>query len=206
MRRTITFAAVIMILALAVGFTGCTMHITMNPSSAAELASKHIPYKILLFMDGEFRNYHWQGFSSAELQGLDYNLGSASKNLFIDAFKRVSEGVTVVESRPIYPVAGHGDIVLVVHPRIGRFSEKHNPFIRNANYYAEITYQVTVYDKIGRIVLEKNYTAGGVEMGSMDVYRNHAAPAEKAMAQAIVMIIDDINKLAPHQNPDNKER
>jgi hypothetical protein len=43
-------------------------------------------------------------------------------------------------------------------------------------------------------------------MGSMDVYRNHAAPAEKAMAQAIVMIIDDINKLAPHQNPDNKER
>jgi hypothetical protein len=57
------------------------MHITMNPTSAVELTKKPIPGKITLLIDSEFQNYHWQGFSGAELRGLDYDLGSASKNL-----------------------------------------------------------------------------------------------------------------------------
>lgn len=154
-------------------------------------------------MDNEFQNYHWQGFSDAELRGLDYDLGSASRNLFLDALKRVSDGVILVESSPIYPL---NDIVLVVHPRISRFSEKHSMLIRNANYYAEITYSVTVYDKTGKIILEKDYLAKGVEFGSIDVYRNYATPAEKAMAQAIENIIDDISKLGASQNLENKAR
>jgi hypothetical protein len=196
MRRIITFVAVVMVVALAAGVTGCgPLHLTMNPSSEFELANKHIPCKITLFIDRDFQNYHWQGFSDAELRGLDYDLGSASKNLFLDAFKRVSDGVTLVESRPTYPIPGRNDIVLVVHPRIGRFSEKHNLFIRNADYHAEITYHVTIYDKTGKIVLENDYTARGVQMGTINVPRNYAAPAEKAMAQAIMTIIDDISKL-----------
>jgi hypothetical protein len=198
MRRIITFVAAVMIFALAAGITGCgPMHLTMNPTSAVDLANKHIPCKIILFLDSEFQNYHWEGFSDAELRGLDYDLGSASKNLFVRAFTLASDGVTVVGSMPAYPVPGPNGIVLVVHPRIGRFSEKHSTFIRNANYYAEITYHVTIYDKTGKIVLEHDYSASGVEMGSIDVYRNYAAPAEKAMAQAIVTIIDDISKLRP---------
>jgi hypothetical protein len=165
----------------------------MNPSSEFALDGKHIPCKITLFIDRASQNYHWQGFSDAELRGLDYDLGSASKNLFLDAFKRVSEGVTLVDSMPAYPA---NDLFLVVHPRIGGFSEKHNLFIRNADYHAEITYHITVYDNKGKIILEKDYTGRGVQMGTINVPRNHAAPAEKAMAQAIMAIIDDISKLS----------
>jgi hypothetical protein len=203
MRRAITFVAAIIVLAVAAGVTGCTMHITMNPSSAAELANKNIPHKIILFIDNEFRDYHWQGFSDAELRGLDYDLGSASRNLFLDAFKRTSESVTLVESRPIYPL---NDLVLVVHPHINSFGEKHSLWIRNANYYAEITYHVTAYDKTGKIILEKDYSAKGVEFGTIDLYRNYATPAEKAMAHAIENIIDDISNLVSSQNLENKAR
>jgi hypothetical protein len=198
MKRKITFVVAVMVVALVAGVTGCgPLHIAMNPSSEFELEKKHIPCKITLFMDSEFQNYHWQGFSDAELRGLDYDLGSASKNLFLDAFKRVSDGVTLAESRPKYPV---NDLVLVVHPRIGGFSEKHSLWIRNADYHAEITYHVTVYDKTGKIVLDNDYTARGVQMGTINVSRNYAAPAEKAMAQAIMTIIDDISKLGLPKN------
>lgn len=204
MSRAIRFVVTVMIVALATGVTGCTMHITMNPTSAVELTKKPIPGKITLLIDSEFQNYHWQGFSGAELRGLDYDLGSASKNLFIEVFRQASDGVTVVESMPTYPVPGRSGVVMVVHPRIGRFSEQHSLFIRNADYYAEITYHVTVYDKTGKIVLEKDFCAKGVEMGSIDLYRNYAAPAEKAMARAIVTIIDDISKLVSPQDADHK--
>jgi hypothetical protein len=206
MRKKITFVASVMVFALAAGVTGCAMHITMNPTSAAELPNKHIPCKVTLVIDSEFQNYHWQGFSGAELRGLYYDLGSASKNLFLEAFRLASDGVTVVESKPTYPVPGHSDVVLVVHPRITGFSEKHSLWIRNTDYYAEITYHVTVYGKTGKILLEKNYYAKGVAMGSTDVYRNYAAPAEKAMAQAIVTIIDDMRKMVSLQNSDYKVR
>lgn len=204
MKRIITFVVVVMFVALAAGVTGCgPLHITMNPLSEFELEKKHIPCKIILFIDRAFQNYHWEGFSNAEVRGLDYDLGSASKNLFGDAFKRVSDGVTLVEYMPSYPL---NDFVLIVHPRIGGFNEKHNLFKRNADYYAEITYHVTVYDKIGKIILENDYTARGVQMGTIDVHRNHAAPAEKAMVQAITMIIDDLSKRVSLQNSDCKAR
>jgi len=197
MGRTINFAVAVMLVALAAGVTGCgPMYITMNPSVlAVDQVKKNIPGKVTLFMDHEFRNYHWEGFSKTELRGLDYALGSASKNLFLETFKRAADGVALVETMPA-PEPVNSDIVLVVRPRIGGFSEDHNMFIRNANYYAEITYHVTIYDKTGKIVLEKDYFAREAEMGNIDVYRNHAAPAEKAMAQAVLKIMDDISRLA----------
>lgn len=191
MNRIIRFMAAITVLAWAAGLTGCTMHVTMNPSSAAEFPNKAIPCKVVLYIDKAFRNYHWEGFSAAELSSLDYDLGSASRNLFMDAFKRASYSVAVVESMPAYPL---NDPVLVVHPAISGFNESHSLFIRNANYYAEITYHIRVYDKAGKMILEKDYSARGAEMGRTDAYRNYAAPAEKAMAQAIGDIIDDMSR------------
>lgn len=191
MNRITAFAAAIMAFVLAAGLAGCTMHVTMNPSSAYEFPDKAIPCKTILYIDKAFRDYHWEGFSAAELSGLDYDLGSASKNLFIDAFKRASHGVTVVESMPSYPL---DEPAVVVHPVISGFSERHNAFMRNANYYALITYRVRVYDKEGRTLLEKDYSAEGAEMGWADVHRNYAAPAEKAMAKAVGDIIDDISR------------
>ncbi|HLZ17976.1 MAG TPA: hypothetical protein VKO67_00110 [Smithellaceae bacterium] len=199
MKKAITLAVGVIVAALAVSFTGCTMHITMNPSSVSDMEYGRIPGRIILFMDSEFRNYHWQGFSDAELKGLDYDLGSASRNHFYDAFRRASDQVTVVEKLPAFPVAAQDGMVLVVQPRIGGFSEKHNLFIRNADYDATITYHVIVYDKAGRIILEKDYTATGSETGGMDVYRNYAAPAEIAMARTVKTILADISKLASMQ-------
>jgi len=195
-QSVISFIFVVILTALTAGVSGCTMTITMNPSVLViDEVKKNIPGKVTLFMDREFQNYHWQGFSGAELSGLDYALGQASKNLFLDAFRRAADGVTLVETMPAPEPAGSG-IVLVVRPVIGGFSEDHSVWIRNANYYAEITYHVIVYDRKGKIVLEKDYTAQGVAMGSIDVHRNHAAPAEKAMAAAVMKIIDDVSKLA----------
>jgi len=193
MSKTITFVAAVMIAALFAGITGCaSLQITMNPEvSESELATQHIPYNIILVIDSELESYHWQGFSGAELRGLDYDLGSASKDLFFRAFMLASKGVTLVKSRPTYLDAGRNDIVLVVHPRIGGFSE-------NADYVAEITYHVTVYDKTGKILLEKDYSSQGVAMGSTNLYSNYGVPVERAMEQAIVAIIDDISKLKEH--------
>ncbi|MEW6670990.1 MAG: hypothetical protein AB1427_04760 [Thermodesulfobacteriota bacterium] len=197
MSKTVTVVAAFMVAALAAGVTGCaSLHITMNPEvSESELATKHIPYHIILVIDSELESYHWQGFSDAELRNVDYDLGSASKDLFLKAFMLASKGVTLVKSRPTYSDAGRNDIVLVVHPRIGGFSEKHSLWIRNADYLAEIIYHVTVYDKTGKVLLEKVYSSRGVAMGSTNLYSNYGAPVERAMEQAIVAIIDDINKL-----------
>jgi len=174
------------------------MRITMNPKApTTEITNKQIPVKVALLMDGEFQNYHWQGTSGAEMSKLDYDLGSASKSLFLESFMLVSKGVTLVDSKPPYSDPNRNDIVIVVQPRITGFSEQHSAWLRVANYHAEITYHVTVYDKTGETILDKDYPAKGVAPGQATVSpgSNYAAPAEKAMAQAIVAIIDDISKL-----------
>lgn len=184
---------------LVLGAAGCTsMRITMNPKvPSAELWGKRIPYKVGLLMDSAFQNYHWQGTSRAEMSKLDYDLGSASKGLFLESFMLVSKAVTLVDSKPPYSDPSRNDIVIVVEPTITEFSEKHSAWLRVADYYAEITYHVSVYDKTGQRVLEKDYPAKGVARGQAthSPGSNYAAPAERAMAQAIVDIIDDISNL-----------
>lgn len=186
----------VLVAALMIGISGCSMQLTMSPLvSSAELAERRIPQKVALFMDSDFQNYQWDGFSGAEWAKLHYELGPASKNLFLQAFKLVANDVTLVESKPPFADPARNDIAIVVQPRIVSFSEKHSLLIRNADYYAEITYHVTVYDKAGQTILDKDYSAEGVAMGWTDLNRNYEAPVEKAMEQVIVTIIDDISKL-----------
>lgn len=192
--------AVMVMITLTACLTGCATRISMNPSSMLELPRQHLPCTIVLFMDQEFHTYRWQKFSAAELSTLSYDLGSASKNIFLEAFKQMSDDLTIVESPPAYPLSGRHRVVLVIEPRISAFDEKHSPFIRNADYRADITYRVTACDKTGKVILEKDYFAQGVAMGSTDVYRNFAAPVEKAMAQAVAAIIEDIRRLVLSQN------
>lgn len=201
MKKAITLAVAALVVTLASCFTGCTMHITMNPSSVSDMEYGRIPGKTILVMDKEFTNYRWEGFSSAELRGLNYDLGTASKNLFHDAFRRASKEVVITENKPAFPITDSENIILVVQPRIVGFSEKNNPFIRNTDYQATITYHIIVYDKTGKIILEKDYTETGAEMGTIDIYRNYAAPAEKAMARTLKVMMTDINKLAVSANP-----
>jgi len=199
MNKTRAVLGSVMVAALVLGAMGCsTMRITMNPKApTTELSNKRIPFKVALLMDSEFVNYHWQGTSGAEMSKLDYDLGSASKSLFLEAFMLVSKGVTLVDSKPPYSDSSRNDIVVVVQPKITGFSEEHSAWLRVVNYYSEITYHVSVYDRTGKSVLDKDYKAKGVARGQATVSpgSNYAAPAEKAMAQAIVAIIDDISKL-----------
>jgi hypothetical protein len=202
MNRTRAVLGSVVVAALVLGATGCsTMRITMNPRAPmSELANKRIPYKLALLMDSEFVNYHGHGKSGVEFAKLDYDLGSASKALFVEALTQVAKEVTLVDSRPPYSDPSRKDIVIVIEPRITGFSERHNGWVRVANYYSEITYHVAVYDKTGKSVLDKDYPAkgnarGNVPVGNVKLSDNYGAPAEKAMSQAIVAIIDDISKL-----------
>lgn len=184
--------------ALFAGLSGCSLNLTMSPMvSSAELGGRQIPHKIALLLDDEFASYQWHGFSDAEMAKLHYDLGRASKDLFLMAFRLAADEVVLVETRPPFPEPDRHDIAIVVQPRIAGFSERHSLWIRNANYYAEITYHVTVYDQSGRTILDQDYSAEGAAMGWTDLNRNYEAPVEKAMEQVIVKIVDDVSRLRP---------
>jgi len=199
MSRNVVNVMVCFFFVVMFGVSGCTtMQITMNPKApSAELANKRIPVKVALLMNDAFQNYRWEGKSGAEMSKLDYGLGAASKSLFIESFMLAAKGFTLVDSKPPYTDASRNDIVIVVEPQIAGFSEDHSAILRVADYEAEIIYHIVVYDKVGKILLDKNYSAKGVVQGraTMGPSSNYAAPAESAMAQAIVAIIDDISKL-----------
>jgi hypothetical protein len=199
MARLKKFMVCVALIGLVLAVTGCTtIRVAMNPRVPAnELANKHIPCTVALLMDNTFQNYHWLGKSRAEMSKLDYDLGSASKSLFMESFMLVSKGIAMVDSIPPYSDPGRGEIAIVVKPMITDFSEEHSAWLRVVDYHAEITYHVTVYDKKGKPVLDKDYREKGVAKGHATISpgSNYAAPAEKAMEQAIVAIIGDISRL-----------
>ena len=90
--KSIERIVAIMLLGCVVCLTGCsTMYVKMTPNApAADLAGEKIPLRVGLLMDGEFQNHHWKGMSKAEMSKLDYDLGSASKGLFLESFMLVS--------------------------------------------------------------------------------------------------------------------
>lgn len=186
----------LIVLLSTVVFAGCTtMKVSMNPKvPAEELATKRIPVKVGLYMDTEFINYHWQGTSNAEMSKLDYDLGSASKSLFLETFMRVSKSMMLVDKKPPYAPQEQIDVSIVIEPHIALFSEDHSAILRIADYTAHIEYKVIVYDKQGNILLDKTYKADGVAKGQATVSpsSNYAAPAEIAMAKIVVMIVDDL--------------
>lgn len=184
--------------ALLAGLTGCSLNLAMSPLvSSAELGGRQLPYKVALVLDDEFKSYRWHGFSGAEMAKLHYDLGSASKDLFLMAFGLVADEVVLVEIPPPYSEPERSAIAIAVRPRIAGFSERHSLWIRNADYYAEITYHVTVYDHSGRTILDQDFSAEGVAMGWSDLNRNYEAPVEKAMEQAIGKIVAAVSALHP---------
>jgi len=199
MNRVKAALGFVTVAALVLGATGCsTMRITMSPKApAAELANKRIPLTVGLLMDSEFVNYHWYGTSGAEMSKLDYDLGTASKSVFLETFMLVSKAVRLVDAKPPYADPGLNDVVIVVKPTIAGFSEEHSAWLRVVNYYSEITYHVSVYDKTGKVVLDKDYKVKGVARGQATVSpgSNYAAPAADAMSKALVEIVGDISQL-----------
>jgi len=199
MKRRDILTVVILVFLTTVVLAGCTtMKISMNPKvPIEELTSKRIPIKVGLYMDTEFQGYHWKGTSGAEMSKLDYDLGSASKSLFLETFMRVSKSVVLVDRKPPYASQDGIDVTIVIEPHITKFSERHSAILRVADYSAQIEYKVIVYDRKGNVLLDRIYQADGVVRGraTHSPGSNYAAPAEIAMAKAIVMVVDDISKL-----------
>lgn len=180
--------------------SGCAMHVKMNPILAqVNIQDKHINAKVGLYLDETFSNYHWQGNNVAEMSKMDYELGAASKSLFLEAFLRVAASVVLVNGDPPYAEAEKKDIAIVVRPAIVRFAEDHSAILRIANYTATITYHVTVRDATGAVLLDRDFAATGVAKGeaTYSPASNYAAAAEKAMTTALSEIIEAVAKLTP---------
>jgi len=175
--------------------SGCAMHIKMNQSlNEVNIGDKHINARVGLFLDNTFSDYHWHGNNVAEMSKMDYELGAASKNLFLEAFMRLCTSVTLVNAEPPYVEPDKKDITIVVKPAIIGFSEDHSAILRVANYTASITYHVKVTGAQGETLIDRDYTGTGVAKGeaTYSPASNYAAAAEKAMTAALSAIIGDI--------------
>lgn len=199
MYKKSSLIAVVFCVILAVLISGCsTMVIKLNPKVPLEaLQGKRIPYKVSLYMDSQFQEYRFQEHNGAEMSEMDYELGAAAKSLMIETFMRISDGAIIVDKKPPYSPTDKVQATIVIEPHFVAFSENHNAFVRIANYYAAVEFHVTVYDINGNTVLDKNYKGEGNVQGKRTVSpaNNYAAPAEVAMSNVIVSLVDDINKL-----------
>lgn len=188
------FLALLVIIVLS----GCgTIQVSMSPLiSNAELGGRSIPARVGLLMDSEFANLHWHGFTGAEMAKLDYDLGSASRDILRDTLTRVATGVELVEKRPPYAANGQHDLALVVEPHFVQFAEGHSLWIRNGDFTAHLEYQVIVYDKRGNVLSDRIYKADARQRGSMDPRESlgsrYGAPAGLALEKIVLMIVDDL--------------
>jgi len=180
-----------------VGLSGCsTMKIAMNPKVPADITTR-LPYGVGLYLTPEFERYHWHGTSKAEGRGLDYDLGSASKALFLETFLRLARGAMLVGRKPPDDNPGEPAAAIVIEPKIVGFGEEHSAFWRIAAYTAHIEYRTVVYDRTGAVLLDKVYRGDGEARGArtLDPTGNYAAPADIAMSRAIAALFRDLTQL-----------
>jgi len=183
---------------MAICLAGCgTIQVSMSPMiSNAEIGDRSIPAKVGLFMDSEFTNLHWHGFSDAELAPLDYDLGAASSDLLRDTLTRVAIGVELVDKRPPYAPNEQHELAFVVEPHFVGFAEGNSMWIRNGNFTAHIEYQVIVYDKRGNVLQDRVYKADAEQRGTMDPRQTlgsrYGAPVDLALEKIVLMIVDDL--------------
>jgi hypothetical protein len=178
---------------------GCApMIIKLSPEIPVSILSgRHLPYRVALYMDNQFQEYHFTEQNNAEMSSMDYELGSAAKSLLIETFMRISQGVLLATHKPPYTQDDNMDATIVIEPHFASFSEEHSAILRTAEYTAHLEFNVIVYDKDGKIVNEKLYQADGAAKGqaTYSPASNYAKPAEIALGNLLVLMVDDINAL-----------
>ncbi len=170
------------------------MRVSLNPEVPEDIKATTIPFKVALFMDSKIENYHFTKHLTKELSDLDYNIGQATSSLFLEAFMNCSRGVVLIKDKH-EEKAKNADIIL--KPEIVSFSETHPPVLTIGKYTADITYRITIFDKNGKVILEKNYTGHGFAKGERthNPGDNYAKPVEIAMKNALKKIINDLKRL-----------
>lgn len=195
-----TIAALVITLSMSlVGLSGCsTMRITVNSKVPAEITGR-LPYAIGLYFTPEFETYRWRGPAAMELSWLDYDLGSASKSLFIETSMRLARLTLLVQRKPPYSGPDEPAVAIVIDPRIVGFGEEHSAFLRIADYTAHIEYRAIVYDRAGAVLLDKIYRGDGETQGTQTPTpsqdSNFLAPAAIAMSRAIAALVKDVSRL-----------
>ena len=185
------FVSVIAVFFLA----GCTsMNLLNNPrANTLSLAGGSMPVNVGLYVTPLFSEYKYKGNCAAEMSTLNYNLGQASVLLFEDALAQTAKSVAIVDKAPPY-ASGKEDIAIVIEPSIESFSEDHPVMLRTSKYEAQIAYKVKVYNKEGKVILEKSYTGTGARSGiaTHSPGHNFEIAAGDAMNDALMKILKDV--------------
>lgn len=159
-----------------------------------QLGGTRITGNVGLYVSPTFANYTYEDTDAGEMSNLRYKLGSASVLLFEDTLARVARSVKVVDTMP--PYSGELDqISVVINPNIAAFSQKNPALTRIGKYSAEISYDVKVYDKQGKVLLEKSYSGSGAKNGiaTHSPGYNYEVAAGLAMQDAISKAVRDIS-------------
>lgn len=199
MNRSSISALAIALVTSVVGLSGCsttTMQVTMHPKVPNDI-SGHLPYRIGLYLTPEFEGYHWPGTLRGEGRGLDYDLGTASRALFLETFMNMGREIQLVNRKPPYSDPDKPAVAIIIEPQIVGFGENHSG-VWIAEYNAHIEYRVIVCDRTGAVLLDKSYRGDGTGQGAPTINPagNFAAPAEIAMSRAIAALLSDVSQLS----------
>ena len=190
-----------LILALSVSatvLTGClpsrSRNTTLSPKVPADLTER-MPYSIGLSLT-PLLTYQRQEEPNKPPESSaisDYDLVTASKTLFIEAFMRLARGVVRVDGKPPYGNPNEAAAAMVIEPHIVGFGLEHPAYWI---YSAYIEYRVIVYDRAGAVLLDKVYRGDG-DQGAKTYSpdSSYQAVAGIAMTRAITALVKDVSQL-----------
>jgi len=199
MKRSTMATLIFALIVSAPGLMGCpsatTTKITMSPKIPGDVTGR-VPFSVGLYLTPEFETNHQHvgplGFGGSSYI-LDYDLGSASKALFIETFMRIARGVLLVNGRPPYGGQDIPAVAIVIEPSIVGFGQEHPAYWI---YSAHIEYRAIIYDRTGAVLLDRVYRGDG-DQGAKTYSpdSSNAAVAGKAMTRAIAELVKDVIQL-----------
>ena len=127
----------------------------------------------------------------------DYDLGSASKALFLETFLRLARGAVVVDRKPPYRGPAEPAVAIVIEPQITGFDVDQPRVSWTPSYLAHIEYRAIVYNRAGVVLLDKIYRGDGETRGTgnKDLAGDYATTAAIAMSVAVAAIVKDVSQL-----------
>jgi hypothetical protein len=172
------------------------MNIAMNPQVPTDITGR-LPFAVGLYLSPDFEMCHWREYDVGYICTLEYDLGSASKALFLQAFLDMAREIQWVNRKPPYTGPDEPAVAIVIEPQIVGFGEAHSFGFRFAPFIAHIAYRAIVYDRTGAVLLDKIYRGDGEARGviaNTDA-ANFAAPVAIAMSRAIAALLNDVSQL-----------
>jgi hypothetical protein len=177
---------------LAVALSACSHNVLVAPAPPQQINAPKSPLNVGLYITDQFKNFQISESRKGDTW-IYPNLGQASADQLQLALQKVFSSVEVVSSKP--PVKSNKDITIhaVIEPAIEKF-DFNIPMTKFQVYPATITYKITVYDKVGKIILTKTIAGVGDTKGSpgFDFAANPARSASKAVTEGVKNAVEVI--------------